>query len=71
MIHRFGRGGHFDPWQGVTHRENRPFHEYRDRPYILRTMFAGVREKLPLKLITTRAFGNGKVLLCYVPDPGR
>jgi dihydrofolate reductase len=32
-----------------------------------RTMFEGVSEKLPLKLIKTRAFGNGNVLLCYEP----
>ncbi len=32
-----------------------------------RTMFDGVREKLSLKLIRTRTFGNGNVLLCYEP----
>jgi dihydrofolate reductase len=32
-----------------------------------RTMFDGVREKLALRLIRTRAFGNGCVLLCYQP----
>jgi len=32
-----------------------------------RTMFEGVAEKLTLKLTQARAFGNGKVLLCYVP----
>ena len=32
-----------------------------------RTMFDGIKEKLPLKLIKTRAFGNGNVLLCYEP----
>ena len=32
-----------------------------------RTMFDGVKEKLPLKLTKTRAFGNGNVLLCYEP----
>jgi dihydrofolate reductase len=39
-------------------------------PIILRagrTMFEGIREKLPVKLTTSRAFGNGKVLLCYGP----
>jgi len=30
-----------------------------------RTMFDGVKENLRLKLIKTRAFGNGNVLLCY------
>jgi dihydrofolate reductase len=32
-----------------------------------RTMFEGIKEKLPLKLTRTRAFGNGNVLLCYEP----
>jgi len=32
-----------------------------------RTMFEGVKEKLPLKLTKTRAFGNGNVLLRYEP----
>jgi dihydrofolate reductase len=32
-----------------------------------RTMFDGVKEKLTMKLTKTRAFGNGNVLLCYVP----
>jgi dihydrofolate reductase len=32
-----------------------------------RRMFDGVEEKLNLKLTTTRAFGNGSVLLCYEP----
>ena len=31
-----------------------------------RTTFEGV-EKLPLKLISSRTFGNGNVLLCYKP----
>jgi dihydrofolate reductase len=30
-----------------------------------RTMFDGVKEKLNLKLTSSRAFGNGNVLLCY------
>jgi dihydrofolate reductase len=30
-----------------------------------KSMFDGVREKLPLKLTSTRTFGNGNVLLCY------
>ena len=30
-----------------------------------RTLFEGVREKLPLKLIKTRAFSNGNVILYY------
>jgi dihydrofolate reductase len=33
-----------------------------------RTLFEGLREKLPLKLTKTRAFGNGNVLLCYEPE---
>lgn len=32
-----------------------------------RTMFEGIKDKLTLKLTTTRTFGNGSVLLCYVP----
>ena len=32
-----------------------------------RTMFAGVKEKLALRLTKTRAFDNGNVLLCYEP----
>jgi dihydrofolate reductase len=32
-----------------------------------RTMFDGIKEKLPLKLTKTRAFRNGNVLLCYEP----
>ena len=32
-----------------------------------RTMFDGMKEKLALKLIKTRAFGNGNVLLSYAP----
>jgi len=32
-----------------------------------RTLFEGVKEKLGLKLIKTRAFGNGNVVLYYEP----
>lgn len=32
-----------------------------------RTLFDGIREKLALKLTTTRVFGNGNVFLCYEP----
>jgi dihydrofolate reductase len=32
-----------------------------------RTMFEGINDKLNLKLIKTRAFGNANVLLCYEP----
>ena len=32
-----------------------------------RTMFDGIPEKLRLKPTQTRAFGNGKVVLCYAP----
>ena len=32
-----------------------------------KTMFDGVREKLNLKLTNSRAFSNGKVVLCYEP----
>jgi dihydrofolate reductase len=32
-----------------------------------KSMFAGIKDKLSLKLIKTRIFGNGNVLLCYEP----
>ena len=32
-----------------------------------RTMFDGIKQKLTLKLTTSRTFGNGNVLLCYQP----
>jgi dihydrofolate reductase len=32
-----------------------------------RTMFDGIKEKVPLQLTKTRTFGNGNVLLCYEP----
>ncbi len=32
-----------------------------------KSMFDGIKEKLPLKLTKTRTFGNGNVLLCYEP----
>jgi dihydrofolate reductase len=32
-----------------------------------RTMFEGVKDKLPLKLTSTRTFGNGNVLMSYEP----
>jgi dihydrofolate reductase len=32
-----------------------------------RTLFEGLAERLPLKLIKTRAFGNGNVVLTYEP----
>lgn len=35
-----------------------------------RTMFEGVKEKVPLRLTRTRAFMNGNVLLCYEPTAG-
>jgi dihydrofolate reductase len=35
-----------------------------------RTMFEGVAQKVPLRLIKTRAFKNGNVLLCYEPTAG-
>lgn len=33
-----------------------------------RTMFSGIRERISLKLIRTRVFGNGNVLLVYAPE---
>jgi dihydrofolate reductase len=35
-----------------------------------RTMFEGLHGKVPLRLIKTRAFINGNVLLCYAPMAG-
>ena len=32
-----------------------------------KTLFEGTEEKMGLKLVKTRAFGNGNVLLCYEP----
>ena len=32
-----------------------------------RTLFDGIKERLPLQLTRTRTFGNGNVLLCYAP----
>ena len=32
-----------------------------------RTMFDGIKERVPLKLTKTRTFGNGSILLCYEP----
>jgi dihydrofolate reductase len=34
-----------------------------------KSMFSGIKGKLNLRLIGTRAFGNGNVLLCYEPMP--
>jgi dihydrofolate reductase len=35
-----------------------------------RTMFEGVTNIVPLRLIKTRSFNNGNVLLCYEPAAG-
>jgi len=32
-----------------------------------RTMFEGVTNRLSMKLMRSRAFGNGNVYLCYEP----
>jgi len=32
-----------------------------------RTMFEGIKDRIKLKLTESRTFGNGNVLLCYVP----
>jgi dihydrofolate reductase len=34
-------------------------------------MFANLKEKLKLKLLDTRTFGNGNILLTYQPDKGK
>ncbi len=33
-----------------------------------RSLFAGVQQKIGMKLLMTRAFGNGNILLYYQPD---
>jgi dihydrofolate reductase len=33
-----------------------------------RTMFEGLKDKLPLKLVRMRSFRNGNILLCYQPS---
>jgi dihydrofolate reductase len=33
-----------------------------------RTMFEGLKDKLPLKLVRMRSFCNGNILLCYQPS---
>jgi dihydrofolate reductase len=35
-----------------------------------RTLFEGVSNPVPLRRTTSRAFGNGNVLLCYAPGGG-
>jgi dihydrofolate reductase len=32
-----------------------------------RTMFEGIRDRIAMKMTSTRTFGNGNVLLCYKP----
>lgn len=32
-----------------------------------KTMFEGIKDRITLKLTKSRTFGNGNVLLCYVP----
>jgi dihydrofolate reductase len=32
-----------------------------------RTMFDGIRKPLPMKLVNSRTFGNGNILMSYVP----
>lgn len=34
-----------------------------------RTMFEGIQKRLSLRLVRSRSFGNGNVLLCYQPVP--
>jgi dihydrofolate reductase len=33
-----------------------------------RTLFEGIKQQLPLKRVNSRTFGNGNVLLTYVPE---
>jgi dihydrofolate reductase len=58
IVSQFAQEGLIDEYQIVVN------------PLILgegRTMFDGVKEKLPLKLTKSRTFGNGNVVLCYEP----
>lgn len=58
IVAQFAQEGLIDEFQIVVH------------PLVLgkgRTLFDGVKEKLALKLTSSRAFGNGNVLLCYEP----
>lgn len=58
IVVQFAQEGLIDEFQIVVH------------PLVLgkgRTLFDGVKEKLALKLINSRTFGNGNVLLCYEP----
>lgn len=34
-----------------------------------RTLFEGLKQRLPLKLVNERRFKNGNVLVCYQPGP--
>jgi dihydrofolate reductase len=58
LVSQLAEEGLIDEYQIVVH------------PVVLgkgRTMFEGVKKKLPVKLTKTRIFGNGNVLLWYEP----
>jgi dihydrofolate reductase len=58
LISQLAREGLIDEYQVVVN------------PVVLgkgRSMFEGIKEKLPLKLKKARTFANGNVLLCYEP----
>lgn len=59
IVSQFAAAGLIDQYQVVVN------------PVILgkgRTLFEGVTARLPLRLVRTRVFANGNVLLCYEPS---
>lgn len=58
LVSQLAQEGLIDEFQIVVH------------PVVIgrgKALFGGIRTKLVLRLVRTRAFGNGSVLLCYAP----